>query len=314
MENNNFNMKNNDLKDLGFFDFEPKGRNQHTSIPFGFKENGIVALDLDEWKNGGMLTLAEDVGEIEALQEAILLMGCMKYSPDDLRVMAISKNSSLASNLKKWDLPQTISTICVGNYYDFAMALENLLNFIKRRDQKLQILGKINNVQVENIFEFNKIALEDSKNSIMPMERVMVFIDDIYDIIDTASRESEKDGIMERLAQVIISGKDVGVYLVAGATPRAQLDYKITKSVAPYVSTLGTFRLENGLEAELSLGGDLEGHAEDIEGLAKGQLFLVASCENGKKKSLVKLAKYDTLQREEYVSAIKDNYFFFQNN
>lgn len=298
MENNNFNMNDNDLKDLGFFDFEPQGKNQHASIPFGFNKNGIVALDLDEGKDGGILALAKGIDEIEALQESILLMGCMKYSPSDLRVMAIGKGGSLLNNLKKWDFPHTISTICVGNYYDFTMALENLLNFIKRREQRLQALGKINGTQLTSLFEFNKIVTSDRKNPIVPMERALVFIDEVCDIIDSAKRESERDAIAKKLADVILRGKSVGVYVVAGAVSVEQSDCKIIKAISPYVRTLCMHKSENGLEAELSSGVGLP----------------MVDLENDKGTWTVKLAKYDTLQREEYVSAIKDNYYFFQNN
>ncbi len=314
MENDNMNKRTKDLSGLGFFDFEPQGKSEITSIPFGFTNNGIASLSLSDSENGGMFLLAQDVSKIEAIQESLVLTGCMKYSPQELKIKVFNRHGSLAKGLRGWDLPHTVDACDKMDATDLCERLKELLSLIAKREQRLMMLGSIEGKQITTIREFNSTARKSDKSQVVPLEEIVVFIDDVYEIIYSAREQSERDELMQMLYFVISKGKHVGIYLVAGATPRDIEDYRITKAVSPYVQALGCFRLENGVVGELNLGVDFQGLGEELESLEENQLFVINYTKQGKERALVSLAEYDSLQKEEYVSAIKDNYYFFQEN
>jgi hypothetical protein len=234
-------------------------------------------------------------------------MGCMKYSPEELKVVALSKNGTLARELNSWALPHLSYVGEKEDAGELYSLLKGLLVQIERREQKLLLLSKILNKQIDTVEDFNRAIEECRMREAVPLDREIVLIDDVYGFI---SEEDEQNLLIEMLGSIIQRGSRVGIYTLAGARPVDIDDYKITKSVSPYVRTKGCFILENGAMGGINLGIEFQDLCEELEELGENQLLIL----DNDKKSLVEMAEYDQGQKEEYVNAIKDNYCFFQRN
>ncbi len=253
-------------------------------IPFGkdIAEN-IVSMDFDCGGGGniGFMAYGSSGFGKSSLFNAIVINGCLKYSPNDLNFILLDykSNSAVAPycSLEK-DVPHITMVAPNSKMVDGLTILKIINEEINARNILFNEIGKQTREKVDNLVAYNKVVDNDVnlKSKYLHLPRIVLLVDEAQEMLrddgnygDTAREIADVINIISSKGRS--SGIHMGMFAQNSESSRTSL---LSDAFINQIQRKLVFRLSESSINNSGFGSEFIEHSSEIENLERAEIFI----------------------------------------
>lgn len=228
-------------------------------LPFSCKDDNSTT----EGQCIGYMTIGQSGSGKSSFFHSLVLNGCLKYSPKDLRFWLLDfKNGGASSKYSRCGIPH-IHIIAENNKIDDAFCLfQMILEEMEKR------YNAFNDNFTNDIIEYNKKALE---NNLEYFPRIIIAIDEIQEIF----RDDNASELQKLLSSISTRMRAAGMHFVMVAQNLSEgKSYMLRDALMPSAKGRICFRVAKDIARDSGFEEEFIERENDIMKLKTGEAYL----------------------------------------